>query len=99
MTTKEEAIAEIMRKFDFEAVHQYMQARNWTWFSTGVPSVEELKRTALGLLSDAVNSDHPDHARNAVGGFEARVDAWDGHQPSLTLSFIPFEAEVWNFER
>jgi len=71
-------ISEVISKFDFQKVHQYMKDTNWTWVIGGeerVPNVDELEFTAVSLLSKVVESDLP--AYNAsTGGFTAYKLSW-----------------------
>lgn len=86
------AISNVLERFNFEVVHQYMEqtGRTWANFETNrmeVPSVAELKATAKGLLEEAATSKHVGHGACATGGFEARADSWDGGATILQLSF------------
>jgi hypothetical protein len=68
---KKKAIKKILEEFNFERVHTAMEALNWWWYNTGgkVPSIEELKRTANGLLTDVAYAKHYKYI--STGGFEA----------------------------
>ena len=75
MTTQESlSISEIMNRFDFEKVHQYMVATGWKWHDQ-VPEMEDLRRTALRLLVDA-QMDENDVTSVGTGGFRVYKLPW-----------------------
>jgi len=52
MKTKQEQIEEILRGFNFHAVHKAMQALDWRWaLPSRIPTIVELKKTAKSLLT------------------------------------------------
>jgi len=65
----------IMKTFDFEKVHSYMQEVNWQWRGEGVPEPRELKMTAFTLLSNVINADEPAF-NSSTGGFTAYKMPW-----------------------
>ena len=69
---------EIIERFDFEKVHAYMQLTDWKWCTSNgdmeVPSIEELKSTAEGLLNKLVWEDKNKFV--ATGGFHAYKFDW-----------------------
>lgn len=68
-------IEQIMERFDFQKVHEYMLSVNWIWAFEGVPSVQSLRKTARSLLQDVVKS--PREASNScTGGFHAHKWPW-----------------------
>jgi hypothetical protein len=46
-------IDDIMDNFDFNRVQTAMEALDWRWASEGVPSIKQLKETAVYLLKSA----------------------------------------------
>lgn len=75
MTTQESlSIEEIMNRFDFEKVHQYMVATGWKWWDR-VPEMEDLRRTALRLLVEA-QMDENDVTSVGTGGFRVYKLPW-----------------------
>lgn len=83
----------IMDRFDFERVHKAMVALNWSWRGEGVPSIDQLKATALQLMDYAdLGYDCLIHKEfgysTATGGFEARVETFTNAPPRLSLAFI-----------
>jgi len=92
----QKAIDEILYRFDFELVQQYMTAVNWAW-AGGVPSLQRIKEMALHVLQTAINEGgfQKDHRRVSCGGFTARIDRWEPNGPyRINLQFIPFHVEV-----
>jgi len=67
-----ELIYTVMNDFDFERVHKAMVALDWEWKSElkKVPSIEELKSTAIYLLCSALR--HKNKIR--TGGFSASFE-------------------------
>lgn len=75
MTTQESlSIEEIMNRFDFEKVHQYMVATDWKWLDE-VPEMEDLRQTALRLLVEA-QMDKNDVTSVGTGGFRVYKLPW-----------------------
>lgn len=76
----------IMRDFNFKRVLRTMKALNWKWAKNkSVPSMADLKETALMLLNDCMK---PDCIGMATGGFYAtRTNGL------LRLSFCVADAE------
>jgi len=75
MTTQESlSIEEIMNRFDFEKVHQYMVATGWKWWDQ-VPEMEDLRQTALRLLVEA-KLDENDVTSVGTGGFRVYKLPW-----------------------
>jgi len=71
MSTMNEQIADIMRRFDFNNVHQHMKTVNWQWHTVGVPSVEQLRETAEELLIEVSATTIGQANYHATGGFYA----------------------------
>lgn len=71
---KGEAITNIMDRFDFEKVHRHMQSVDWKWFDE-VPTMEDLRRTALRLLVEA-EMDPQDVVSMGTGGFRVYKLPW-----------------------
>lgn len=51
-----EAIDEILENFDFTRVHEVMKFLDWTWYTGGVPSEEELYDTVKEYCEALVDS-------------------------------------------
>ena len=55
--SEKKRLTDIMDNFDFEKVHNVMILMDWKVFDTGdvrIPSVEELKNRAYGLVHDCI---------------------------------------------
>lgn len=93
MTSLYNQSRDIMDRFDFEKVQKVMSFLNWHWVSTGggVPSIDQLKATALQLMDYAIQgyeeSANKAHSYStATGGFEATVAPYCG-KARVTLLF------------
>jgi hypothetical protein len=88
---KEEHIKTIIENFNFEKVHKVMTMLNWEWFNNdgmGVPTIDQLKDTAISLLNDVFEFETRDYEYCSSGGFKAtRYDDY------LELSFYISEYE------
>ena len=90
-------IDDIMENFDFERVHKVMDVIGWRWVFAlnGIPSVEELKKTAKTLLVSACK----EKTTVSTGGFKAiyeessKWDDDDDKDPYVGLEFILEEWE------
>lgn len=69
-----QAIAQILERFDFQKVHDYMVSVNWTWFDE-VPSPENLRQTALRLLVET-QMDPQEVMSMGTGGFRVYKLPW-----------------------
>ena len=96
------AIESVLARFDFEPVHDYMLRVNWKYAAdsmgepSSVPNIDRLKDMAREVLQSAVYGKQcaEGHASVRCGGFEARIDRWDGSDTfTMALSFVPFRAE------
>lgn len=99
---KERHIQFIIENFDFEKVHNIMTSLNWKWYCYSpnrremglyVPTIEQLKKTAVELLEyvyDDLNYD-----TTSTGGFKAT--RYDDH---LGLEFVlsSFDSESINYD-
>ena len=87
---KKKMIKNVMKHFDFEAVHKVMETLNWTWHACGdkVPNVDQLKVEAKRLLKDVIENSEK-YKVIATGGFEASY-----YEDVLVLKFIVSEWEV-----
>jgi hypothetical protein len=74
--TQEQAqsIGQIIDRFDFQKVHDYMILTNWKWFDS-VPTQEDLKMTATRLLVEAA-MDPQDVVSVGTGGFRVYKLPW-----------------------
>jgi hypothetical protein len=71
---KAETIGQIIDRFDFQKVHDYMVAKDWRWHDE-VPTMEDLKSTALRLLVEA-QMDPQDVVSMGTGGFRVYKLPW-----------------------
>ena len=86
--SKEEHINYILDHFDFQKVHNIMLHLNWTWaFSSGTPSISELKKEARRLLNEVYDTNS---RWISTGGLKA-IKNYD----SLDLDFV---ATDWTSE-
>ena len=88
--TNEDKIKNIMENFDFERVHKTMKKLNWKWFISveegeRVPTLNEIKETALKMLHDAIEK-----YSYSTGGFSVKYNKDTGR---LSLSFV---VEEWD---
>lgn len=74
----------ILENFNFGKVHQVMQSLNWTWQGKGVPSIQDLKRTAAELLADC---DEPGRSVR-TGGLRASCYQGECSPKAWELEFI-----------
>jgi len=84
-----ELIEKIIEDFNFEEVHEAMQAENWTWArygDPGVPSISELKSCARELLEEASKMDVD--CSTGTGGFRATKIGSKDFGEGLELEFI-----------
>ncbi len=74
--TQEQAqtIGQIVDRFDFQKVHDYMVSIDWKWYDK-VPTIEDLKRTAARLLVEA-QMDQQDVVSMGTGGFRVYKLPW-----------------------
>lgn len=98
-------VNEVLAHFDFERVHETMNALNWTWAGVGVPTMRDLKEEAERLMSNAIeqaiapsNLEHHNIGWiSATGGFKAM--AWkneDGTLAKVQLEFIVTEWDAYD---
>lgn len=66
--------SDILGRFDFDKVHEYMKETGWTWIS-GMPTPFELKVTAAHLLDNVIQSKEP-ASNSSTGGFTAYKMPW-----------------------
>ena len=100
--TEDKMIDEIIQEFDFERCYVAMNALNWEWINTGVPTVEMLKDAAVDRLRSAMkgvkNKENRlsanEHYTSSSGGLKGI--AWKnryGHVIGMKLEFVLTE---WN---
>lgn len=86
-------IEDIMENFNFDRVHDAMEAVDWRWVGTkyGVPTIDEIKAEARRILVDAVN----ERTCISTGGLRAvyEADSKDDTDPYIGLEFILVEWE------
>jgi hypothetical protein len=69
-----ETIGQIIDRFDFQKVHDYMVLTGWKWFDE-VPTQEDLRRTAARLLVEA-QMDPQEVVSMGTGGFRVYKLPW-----------------------
>jgi hypothetical protein len=95
--TKEKIVENILENFDFDKCRTVMDSLNWEWFNTGVPTVDDLKKSAVERIESAINGlldkenrlSSTDYYFSSSGGFKAT--AWKnryGHLESINLEFV-----------
>jgi hypothetical protein len=74
--TQEQAqtIGQIIDRFDFQKVHDYMVLTGWKWFDE-VPTMDDLKGTATRLLVEA-QTDPQEVVSMGTGGFRVYKLPW-----------------------
>jgi hypothetical protein len=74
--TQEQAqsIGQIIDRFDFQTVHDYMVLTGWKWFDE-VPTMDNLKGTATRLLVEA-QMDPQEVVSIGTGGFRVYKLPW-----------------------
>jgi len=74
--TQEQAqsIGQIIDRFDFQTVHDYMVLTGWKWFDE-IPTMDDLKGTATRLLVEA-QVDPQDVVSMGTGGFRVYKLPW-----------------------
>jgi hypothetical protein len=74
--TQEQAqsIGQIIDRFDFQTVHDYMVLTGWKWFDE-VPTMDNLKGTATRLLVEA-QMDPQEVVSMGTGGFRVYKLPW-----------------------
>jgi len=91
MALSERDVHEILNRFDFDSVHEYMKETNWTWtFESKIPEWQDLYNEASSLLFDVLNNEDGTTVLQC-GGFAAIKIKNVG----LMLFFTPFEEDVW----
>jgi hypothetical protein len=90
---------EIMERFDFHKVRSVMVFLNWTWAGMGIPSIEELKRTAHHVLFEAIaeyeRKGCPDTGMDcSTGGFVASISVFASGTREINLLFYVDQAYV-----
>jgi hypothetical protein len=80
------AIEEILEKFKFELVYDYMCRVGWTYFDNlQTPTIARLKETARSLLTEVRKENG---AVLESGGFRAKYLVNECSGPELELEFI-----------
>jgi hypothetical protein len=68
-------IEDILDEFNFEKVHKAMEALDWTWHDSGVPTIAELRRSARRLLNKV--AEHDGDIEMSGGGFQVQKEYGD----------------------
>ena len=95
-------IDDIMENFNFERVHQTMEALNWKWVGQK-PSMDDLREQAERLLRGAAKSRLGDFKRshwelgiiNGTGGFQATAFC-DRTKTRITGLDLKFVVNEWD---
>jgi len=98
-------IDDIMDDFDFIKVQTVMEALNWQWAGKGVPSIKQLKETAVYLLKGAAELRLGDYLEshweqgiiNSTGGFQATAYC-DENKTKITMLDLRFVLEEQDSE-
>jgi len=98
-------IDDIMDNFDFIKVQTVMEALNWQWAGKGVPSIKQLKETAVYLLKGAAELRLGDYLEsyweqgiiNSTGGFQATAYC-DENKTKITMLDLRFVLEEQDSE-
>jgi hypothetical protein len=69
-----QSIGQIIDRFDFQTVHDYMVLTGWKWFDE-VPTMDNLKGTATRLLVEA-QMDPQEVVSMGTGGFRVYKLPW-----------------------
>lgn len=83
-------IDEIIENFDFDKCNQMMKLTNWTWWGTGVPTVEVLKNSALERINSAINL-----ALERPSDEDIHIPNFSGKENSFFCSSGGLKATVW----
>lgn len=69
-----QSIGQILDRFDFQTVHDYMVLTGWKWHDE-IPTIDDLKRTAARLLVEA-QMDPQEVVSMGTGGFRVYKLPW-----------------------
>ena len=98
-------IDDIMDNFDFDRVQTAMEALDWQWAGKGIPSIEQLRETAVYLLKGAaelrleeyLDSYWEEGIINGTGGFQATAYCNEAKTQIIALD-LKFVLEGWDSE-
>jgi len=98
-------IDDIMDNFEFDKVQTAMEALDWQWAGKGIPSIDELKETAVYLLKSAaelrldayLNSHWEQGIISSTGGFQATAYC-DENKTEIVRLDLRFILEEWDSE-
>lgn len=98
-------IDDIMDNFEFDKVQTAMEALDWQWAGKGVPSIKQLKETAVYLLKGAAESRLGDYLEshweqgiiNSTGGFQATAFCDEAKTKVVALD-LKFVLADWDSE-
>jgi hypothetical protein len=96
-------IDDILDEFDFNKVHKAMEALDWRWVGTGVPTIDELRNGAHHLLRGAANSRLYEFKNehwlegivNSTGGFQATAYCNESKSKIIRLD-LKFVLTEWD---
>jgi hypothetical protein len=94
-----------MDNFDFIKVQTAMEALDWQWAGKGVPSIKQLKETAVYLLKGAAELRLGDYLEshweqgiiNSTGGFQATAFCDEAKTKVVALD-LKFVLADWDSE-
>ena len=98
-------IDDIMDNFEFDKVQTAMEALDWQWAGKGIPSIEQLRETAVYLLKSAaelrldayLDSYWEEGIINSTGGFQATAYC-DENKTKIVRLDLRFILEEWDSE-
>ena len=90
---EQKMVDEIIEHFNFQRCHKVMKHLKWSWALTGVPSIEELKESAIERLERAIEYAKSKEVKESCyvssGGLKATAHKNRyGHVVMLQLEFV-----------
>lgn len=90
---EQKMVDEIIEHFNFQRCHKVMKHLKWSWALTGVPSVEELEKSAIERLQRAIEYVKTKEVKETCfvssGGLKASAyKNRYGHVTGLHLEFV-----------
>lgn len=95
-------IQNILENFDFHKCRKAMTALKWEWAGRGVPTIEEIRKSAIDRLECAIEGclnreDHKSHKEPyfcSSGGLKAT--AWRNKYHRIEYLLLEFVLTEWN---
>ena len=92
-----EDIMDVLDSFDFDRVHDVMFHLNWKWAdSEGVPTVQELRKTARTYLVDVAKEAWKNKSEYITGTGGFRYEAKYYEQDDFLWVRLAFEVDSWD---